>query len=157
MTDRDQGGASMSEKEPDTIVDPAEGWVAKHVQRYVESDGLDGHLFHGMPTLLLTTRGRRSGTLRRTALIYGRDGDRFLVVASNGGAAEPPAWYLNLDADPEVGVQVLADRFPARAVAASAKEKPRLWQVMAEIFPTYDRYQANTGREIPVVVIERTE
>lgn len=146
----------MGHLEQETVLDPAEGWVAKHVRRYVESGGRDGHLFRGMPTLLLTTRGHRSGTLRRTALIYGRDGDRYLVVASNGGAADHPYWYRNLVADPEVAVQVLADVFPARARTATAEEKPRLWGQMAEIFPTYDQYQAKAARDIPVVLLERT-
>lgn len=146
----------MGDLEPETVVDPSDGWVANHVRRYVESDGRDGHLFQGLPTLLLTTRGRRSGTLRRTALIYGRDDDRYLVVASNGGSVSHPSWYLNLAADPDVRVQVLANRFSARASTATAEEKPRLWRQMAQIFPRYDRYQEHAVREIPVVILERT-
>jgi deazaflavin-dependent oxidoreductase (nitroreductase family) len=102
----------------------------------------------------LTTRGRRSGLLRRTALIYGRDGDNYLVVASTGGGPQHPAWYLNLAADPEVQVQVLADTFRARARTATAEERPALWRTMASIFPMYDQYQAKTDREIPIVILE---
>ncbi|MGI5164041.1 nitroreductase family deazaflavin-dependent oxidoreductase [Spirillospora sp. CA-253888] len=137
------------------VVDNATGWVAAHIRTYVESDGAKGHLYHGMPTLLLTTRGRRSGTLRRTALIYGRDGDRFLLVASNGGAPRHPAWYLNLSEHPEVALQVGADRFRARARDATAEERPEMWRTMAGIFPQYDSYQAKAEREIPLVVLER--
>jgi deazaflavin-dependent oxidoreductase (nitroreductase family) len=108
-----------------------------------------------VPTLLLTTRGRKTGKLRRTALIYGRDGDRYVVVASKGGAPDHPTWYLNLDADPEVQLQVGAEKFTARARTATAEEKPALWRRMAEIWPDYDNYQAKTGREIPVVILER--
>lgn len=108
-----------------------------------------------MFTLLLTTRGRRSGALRRTALIYGRDGDDYLVVASQGGAPRHPAWYLNLLADPRAEVQVGAERFTARARIATPEEKPRMWETMAKIWPAYDDYQARTDREIPVVVLER--
>ncbi|MEU5785879.1 nitroreductase family deazaflavin-dependent oxidoreductase [Micromonospora lupini] len=144
-----------AQEQHETIEDSPVGWVAKHVRRYVESDGTDGGTYHGYPALLLTTRGRRSGTLRRTALIYGRDGDDHLVVASNGGAANHPAWYLNLSADPTVEIQVGADRFAARARTATAEERARLWPIMTKVFPTYARYQKDTDREIPVVVIER--
>lgn len=131
------------------------GWVARHVRRYVETDGRSGHRWGGAHTLLLTTRGRKSGKLRRTALIYGRDGDRYLVVASKGGAKKHPSWYLNLTENPEVQVQVGADRFAARALTATAEEKLRLWRLMASIWPEYERYQAKTKREIPVVVVAR--
>jgi deazaflavin-dependent oxidoreductase (nitroreductase family) len=88
-------------------------WVAQHTRQYVATNGAQGHLWNGVPTLLLTTIGRRSGRPRRTALIYGRDGDRYVVVASKGGAPEHPLWYLNLRAQPEVEVQVGAERFRA--------------------------------------------
>ena len=138
------------------VTDSPTGWVAKHVHRYVETDGREGHEWRGVPTLLLTTRGRKSGKLRRTALIYGKDGEeRYLLVASKGGAPEHPSWYLNLTEHPEVEVQVGADKFAARARTAAAQEKPRLWQVMASIWPDYDGYQKKTGRDIPVVIVER--
>jgi deazaflavin-dependent oxidoreductase (nitroreductase family) len=128
----------------------------EHVKRYVETDGEVGHDWRdGVPTLILTTTGRRSGEPRPTPLIYGRRGDDYLVVASKGGAPEPPAWYLNLSDSPDVQVQVKADRFPARARIATAEEKPELWRTMAEIWPAYDEYQGNTDRDIPVVVLER--
>ena len=131
-------------------------WFAEHVERYLATDGEAGHDWQGVPTLLLTTHGRRSGEARTLPLIYGRDGDRLLVVASQGGAPKHPGWYLNLVADPEVEVQVKADRFPARARPATAEERPRLWQTMTSIWPDYDKYQTRTDRQIPVVVIERT-
>jgi deazaflavin-dependent oxidoreductase (nitroreductase family) len=134
------------------VLDSPTGWVAAHIKRYVETGD---PTWQGLPTLLLTTRGRRSGQLRRTALIGGRDGDRYVVVASIGGAAHHPAWYLNLVADPEVQVQVGTEKFKARARTATGDEKTRLWRMMAGIFPTYDSYQAKTTREIPVVVLER--
>lgn len=137
------------------VFDSPKGWVAKHIRRYVESDGTKGHRWNGVHTLLLTTRGRRSGKLRRTALIYGRDGDRYLVVGSNGGAKKHPSWYLNLTENPKVEVQVGAERFAARALTAAAKDKPRLWRAMASIWPEYERYQAKTDRDIPVVILER--
>ncbi len=125
------------------------------MRRYIASGGQDGHLWEGVTTLLLTTTGRRSGQARTTPLIYGRDGDRYLVVASRGGAPKHPSWYENLAAQPLVQVQVMADRFKARARTATAAEKPALWKTMAAIWPPYDEYQARTTREIPVVILER--
>ncbi|WP_446212963.1 nitroreductase family deazaflavin-dependent oxidoreductase [Micromonospora sp. IBSANI012] len=138
------------------VLDSPEGWVADHIRRYVETGGEQGHEWRpGVFTLLLTTRGRRSGKLRRTALIYGRDGDDYLVVASQGGAPQHPAWYLNLLADPEAEVQVGAETFAVRARTAGPEEKPRMWRTMVDIWPAYDGYQTRTDREIPVVVLER--
>jgi len=137
------------------IVDSPIGWVASHVRGYVESDGKRGHQWRGVPTLLLTTRGRKSGKLRRTALIYQEDDDRYVIVASLGGADHHPQWYLNLVREPEVTVQVGSDTFTARARTASAEEKPALWKKMTGIWPDYDGYQAKTKREIPVILLER--
>ncbi|GAA0971647.1 nitroreductase family deazaflavin-dependent oxidoreductase [Acrocarpospora macrocephala] len=146
---------SMAEFERDDMPESPTGWVAKHVRAYVESDGREGHLFQGLTTLLLTTRGRKSGQPRRTALIYAQDGDRYVLVGSNGGSSHHPAWYLNLIEHPEVAVQVGADKLLARARTATAQEKPALWKLAASAFPQYDTYQATTDREIPVVIIER--
>jgi deazaflavin-dependent oxidoreductase (nitroreductase family) len=130
-------------------------WVADHIRRYVATDGRDGHIFNGTPTLLLTTLGRKSGLPRRLALIYGRDGDDYVVVGSNGGAPKHPAWYNNLVAHPEVKVQVLGDKFMARARTATPEEHARLWPRMVEIFPTYAQYQKKTDRPIPLVILSR--
>ena len=127
----------------------------EHVTRYRETDGEEGHDWQGTTALILTTTGRHSGESRSTPLIYGTHGDDYMVVASKGGADEPPAWYLNLYADPNVEVQVKADRFRARARTASAEEKPALWEEMTKRWPAYDEYQTKTEREIPVVVLER--
>jgi deazaflavin-dependent oxidoreductase (nitroreductase family) len=127
----------------------------QHVKRYVETDGAEGHEWQGTTALILTTTGRRSGEPRSTPLIYQPHGDDYVVVASKGGAPEHPGWYLNLKADPEVTVQVKADRFKAKARTASQEEKPELWQIMTRAWPAYEDYQRNTAREIPVVVLER--
>ncbi|MFD0687428.1 nitroreductase family deazaflavin-dependent oxidoreductase [Actinomadura fibrosa] len=127
----------------------------EHVKRYQETDGEVGHEWQGTVTLLLTTTGRRSGQPRTTPLIYQQEGDAYLVVASNGGADEPPLWYRNLEANPEVRVQVKGDKFTARARTATPEEKPALWKKMAAVWPQYDEYQKKTGRPIPVVVLER--
>jgi deazaflavin-dependent oxidoreductase (nitroreductase family) len=131
------------------------GWQQEHARRYLASGGRDGHIWEGVSTLLLTTTGRRSGEPRTTPLIYGRDGERYLVVASRGGAPTHPSWYQNLVARPEVQVQVMAERFKARARTASAAEKAALWKTMTAIWPAYAEYQGRTTREIPVVIIER--
>lgn len=144
----------MTASEPE-IVDSPTNWVKQHIRSYLETDGDSGHIWRGVPTLLLTTRGRKSGQWRRTALIYGKVGDDHVVVASKGGAAHHPAWYLNLTEHPQVQVQVGADRFTARARTADAEEKTRLWPVMAKAWPDYDKYQRKTTRDIPVVVLER--
>lgn len=125
----------------------------EHVKRYRETDGEVGYLWNGAPTLLLTTTGRRSGEPRTTALIFARDGDDYLVVASQGGAPAHPLWYANLTASPEVEIQVRADRIPVLARTASAEERPRLWKILTEVWPNYDTYQTRTTRTIPVVVL----
>jgi deazaflavin-dependent oxidoreductase (nitroreductase family) len=127
----------------------------EHIDRYIETDGAEGHEWEGTTALLLTTTGRKSGRRHTVPLIYQENDGDYLVVASKGGADEPPEWYLNLSADPQVEVQVLADRFTARARTASPEEKPALWQAMTAVWPGYDDYQKKTTREIPVVVLER--
>ncbi|MGH2387836.1 MAG: nitroreductase family deazaflavin-dependent oxidoreductase [Chloroflexota bacterium] len=137
-------------------IDNPAGWVAEHLRRYLATNGEDGHLWRGATTLALTTLGRRSAKPRRTMLIYGKDADRYVVVASKGGAPEHPLWYENLVAHPEVEIQVLADRFRARARTAEGEERTRLWKLMTGIWPDYAQYQQKTSREIPVVVLERS-
>ncbi len=127
-----------------------------HVDRYRATDGEEGHDWQGTHTLILTTKGRRSGEQRSTPLIYGQHGDDYLVVASMGGSDQPPAWYVNLRENPDVEVQVKGDRFSARARTATPEEKPELWKIMTEQWPDYDKYQQSTDREIPVVVLERS-
>ncbi|QBI54186.1 nitroreductase family deazaflavin-dependent oxidoreductase [Streptomonospora litoralis] len=126
----------------------------EHVERYQATDGEEGHEWQGTTTLILTTKGRKSGLERSTPLIYRTDGGAYVVVASKGGDPDDPQWYKNLQADPEAGVQVKADRFRARARTASTEEKRRLWPHMAEVWPQYDEYQASTDRDIPVVLLE---
>src|SRR5688500_15439634 len=141
----------------DQVQDSPIGWVADHVRRYVESDGADGHEWRGTRTLLLTVTGRTTGLPRRTALIYGQDGDSYVVVASKGGAPKHPLWYRNLAANPRVEVQVGARKFAATARTADAEERTRLWPVMVEAWAPYDDYQRATEREIPVVVLDPVE
>jgi deazaflavin-dependent oxidoreductase (nitroreductase family) len=147
--------ADVAAIEEEAVADSPTDWVRQHIRDYVQSNGRNGHLFRGVPTLLLTTRGRRSGVRRRTALIYGEAGDSYLVIASDGGAPKHPAWYLNLAEDPAVDVQIGAEIFPAWARIASDAEKPLLWQQMTAILPSYNTYQAKAARDIPLVILER--
>ena len=146
----------MNEPGAEPVTDSPYAGVARHVARYLASDGRDGHLEAGVPNLVLTTRGRKSGKLRRTAVFYTRDDERYVLIASHmTGGPKHPDWYLNLVANPEVHVQAGSDKFTARARTADAGEKPRLWALMTKLWPDYDTYQATASREIPVVVLER--
>jgi deazaflavin-dependent oxidoreductase (nitroreductase family) len=126
----------------------------EHIDRYVATDGREGHDWQGTQTLILTTTGRRSGEPRTHALIYGRHGDDYMVVASKGGAPHHPAWYLNLETNPEVEVQVKGDKMRAKARTATPEEKQELWPIMTSEWPAYDDYQKRTDREIPLVILE---
>lgn len=141
----------------DKVYDSPKGWVAEHIDDYVQSHGEKGHIWRGVPTLLLTTRGRKTGNLRRTALIYGRDGASYVVVGSVGGAAKHPNWYLNLTADSNVEVQVGPEVMSGLARTADDSERQRLWPQMAEIWPDYNDYQKKTDREIPIVIIDPSD
>lgn len=131
-------------------------WVVDHMNRYLETDGEDGHIWRGVPTLLLTTLGRSSGEQRMLPLIYGKDGDDHIIIASKGGHADHPAWFLNLEASNRVSVQVAADKFSATAEVVEGADRARIWDMMAEIFPPYNDYQQKTDRLIPVVRLRRS-
>jgi len=124
-----------------------------HIRAYRETGGEAGYIWNGVPTLLLTVTGRRTGRQLTSALIFGRDGDDYLVVASKGGWPQHPSWYLNLQANPQANIQVEAEALAVVARTASSEEKPRLWKVMTDLWPNYDAYQSRTDRDIPVVVL----
>lgn len=138
-------------------------WAMDHVRRYRETGGTDGHIWKGhdgkghFPCLLLTTTGRKSGEARTTPLIYGRDGADYVVIASQGGRPVHPYWYLNLEENPRVEVQVEAETFAATARAAGGDDRERLWGMMARLYPPYDDYRVKAAatREVPVVVLSR--
>jgi deazaflavin-dependent oxidoreductase (nitroreductase family) len=129
----------------------------EHVRRYRETGGEVGYRWRGATILVLTTRGRTSGEPRSVPLIFDRDGDRFVIVASKGGAPRDPGWYRNLVATPEAEVQVLARAHRVRARTAEGEERDRLWKLMTRMWPAYDEYQGRTARTIPVVVLEPAE
>ena len=137
----------------DRATDSQWDWLAEHTRMYLASGGTEGHESNGVRTLVLATTGRRTGTARRTCLIYGTSGGEYVVVASKGGAEQDPAWFMNLKADPRVGVQVGTRRLTARARVASPAERAALWAQMVNIFPLYDEYARKTDREIPIVLL----
>jgi deazaflavin-dependent oxidoreductase (nitroreductase family) len=126
---------------------------ADHVAAYRKTGGETGYLWNGVPTLLLTVTGRRSGQPRTSALIFARDGDDYLVVASMGGAPVHPKWYRNVQENPAAEIQVRDQRIAVTARTATAEEKPRLWRIVTDVWPNYDVYQSRTDRDIPVVVL----
>jgi deazaflavin-dependent oxidoreductase (nitroreductase family) len=128
---------------------------AEHVRVYRETAGQRGYDWRGTTILLLTTTGRKSGEARTTPLIQRADGDRWVVVASKGGAPAHPSWYENLEADPDATIEVLDQTVPVHASTAEGEERERLWSLMTEVWPAYDEYQTKTDREIPVVVLSR--
>ena len=127
-----------------------------HIRAYRDTGGEVGYLWNGVPTLLLTATGRRTGRELTSALIFARDGGDYLIVASMGGAPKHPMWYLNLQAHPQAKIQVKGDEFAVVARTATADEKPRLWKIVTEVWPNYDAYKARTNRDIPVVVLSPT-
>lgn len=140
-------------------------WMIDHVARYQSSGGTDGHMYTVkpagydemvVPSLLLTTVGRKSGEKFLFPLFYGRAGDGYVIVASKGGAPDHPGWYKNLLANPRVEVQVGTETFPAIARTVHGEERARLWEIALKFWPPYADYQKKAvDREIPVVVLDR--
>ena len=136
-------------------------WIAKHIELY-KTDPEKAHMWDSkaaggsgpLPTLLLTTTGRKSGEPRSLPLIYGSTGDSYIIIASKGGMPTHPVWYLNLAAKPECELMVGAKAVSARARTVTGKERERIWNQMAEIYPPYLDYQKATEREIPVIVLD---
>ena len=125
------------------------------IKEFRENGGETSGPFKGRPLLLLTTRGAKSGEERTTPLVYSRDGDRVVIIASMGGAPKHPAWFLNLRANPEVTVELGSETFKARAELSEGEERDRLYAQQAEMMPAFNEYQQKTTRRIPVVVLER--
>jgi deazaflavin-dependent oxidoreductase (nitroreductase family) len=139
----------MAETDDDNL------YGAEHVRVYRETGGERGYDWRGTKILLLTTTGRNSGEPRTTPLIHRTDDDRWVVVASKGGAPEHPGWYQNLETSPEATIEVRDEEIPVRASTAQGEDRARLWAAMNEDWPAYEDYQRKTDREIPIVVFER--
>jgi len=141
--------------DPATVKSSPAPWVADQARRYEESGGTEATDMNGSPCLLLDYLGRRSGQWHRTVLIYTRDGEDYLIVASKGGDPKHPLWFLSLREHPQVHVRVLTERFTAHAEVLSPEEKAQAWPKVLEVYPPYEDYQRGTDRDIPVVRLRR--
>jgi deazaflavin-dependent oxidoreductase (nitroreductase family) len=125
-----------------------------HKRLYRLTGGKLGGRIGKLPVLLLTTIGRKSGRRRTQPLVYTQTGDGYAVIASKGGAARHPLWYLNLQGNPLAEVTVGRQTMGVRARDAQGEERERLWRTLADLYPGYDRYAQKTSRQIPVIVLE---
>jgi deazaflavin-dependent oxidoreductase (nitroreductase family) len=125
-----------------------------HVRLYRETNGEKGYVWNGVPILLVTSKGRRSGEARTIPIIFTPYGESWVIIASRGGSPTHPAWYLNVLDEPRVEVQVKADRYEALARTAVSPEREKLWAEANKSWPRYELYQSRTERQIPVVVLD---
>jgi deazaflavin-dependent oxidoreductase (nitroreductase family) len=139
----------------DFSADAAKEFNRSVIEEFRANQGRVGGPFEGAPMMLLTTTGAKSGMARTSPVVYTRDGERFVVIASKAGAPTHPDWYRNLVANPEVVVEVGEETFSARAVVTSGEERARLYDAQAALMPNFADYAKNTTREIPVVALER--
>ncbi len=126
----------------------------EHVRVYRETNGETGYIWNGVTALLLTFTGRKSGQQRTIPIICTKVGDSYVIIASKGGSAEHPLWYLSVSENPHVDVQVKADKFKAVARTAEGAEREALWAEAVKNWPNFDVYQSRTTRVIPVVVLD---
>ena len=145
----------MSPEAADADYEPSP-WepIRDHVAQYLATDGAEGAEWNGATCVILTSTGAKTGKIRRTPLIRVKDGDRYLIVASMGGAPDNPKWFANVVANPDVTIQDRADVHELRARVATPAEKAELWPLAVEQWPDYDQYQSSTDRDIPVVILE---
>jgi F420H(2)-dependent quinone reductase len=150
---------AMPKPAPRNLNSPITDFVVKWMSRanarlYKVSGGKRGTTFRKAPVALLTTTGRKTGQPRVSPLLYMRDGDRVILVASRGGTDKDPMWYLNLKADPKVTVQIKDQTLALTAREASNEERATLWPRLVEMYPDFEDYQSWTDRRIPIVVCE---
>src|SRR5271155_3123018 len=127
----------------------------KIIEEFRSNDGQVGGQFKGMPIMLLTTKGAKTGKSFVKPLAYTKDGDRIVLIASFAGSPHHPAWLVNLEKNPTVTVELGNDRYQARAIVTSGTERQRLFDAKAALMPIFNDYQKKTDRQIPVVVLER--
>ena len=132
--------------------------VADQVELYEASGGTEGTTRHGLPVVVVTNKGRKTGAIRKTPLMRAADGNNYILVASRGGAHSHPVWYYNLKANPNVEVQdgTVVYKMRAREINEPV-ERQRLWRIAVEAYPPYQDYQEKTSRQIPVFIAERRE
>ncbi len=146
---------NKSAYDPADVRPSPSAWVAEQARRYEESKGTEAVDMDGSPCLLIDYLGRRSGEWHRTVLIYGRDGEDYLIVASKGGAPQNPVWFLSLRENPDVHLRVGTERFAARAEVLSKEDKARVWPHLLDVYAPYEDYQRKTDRDIPVIRLTR--
>ena len=132
-------------------------WVADHVERYEGSDGTEGTTLRetGLPVIIVTNRGWKTGAIRKTPLMRVVDGENYILIASQGGAPKHPMWYHNLSAEPNVEIRDATEVHPMRVrEVVDADERQRLWAIAVEAFPPYQDYKEKTERVIPIFVAE---
>jgi deazaflavin-dependent oxidoreductase (nitroreductase family) len=129
----------------------------KVIEEFRANGGKVGGTFAGAPMILVTTKGAKSGVERTTPLVHSRDGDNYVIIASYAGAPKHPAWFLNIQAAPEVTVEVGTETFRAKATIPEGAERERLYKAQAALMPNFDAYQQKTSRVIPVVVLSRAD
>lgn len=129
-------------------------WVAAHVQSYEASDGAVGSEYHGVPCVILTTRGRTTGRVRKTPVVRIRNEAGYVAIASMGGQPQHPSWYLNLVAHPDVTLQDGEEVGPFVARPVEGAERAELWELATRVHADFDEYQTRCERQIPVVAIE---
>lgn len=127
----------------------------KIIEEFRSNHGIVGGFFTGATLLLMHTKGAKSGKESIVPVVYTKDGDNFVVIASKGGAPENPAWYYNLVAHPEITIEVGDDKFKAKAVNKTGKERERLFEQHAKLYPNFNDYKTKTTRVIPVFILER--
>lgn len=130
------------------------GWSRKQVEEFEASNGARGNTMRGMPVVILTSRGAKTGKLRKTPLMRVEDGGRYAAVASLGGAPKHPVWYYNLKAHPHVELQDGPVKQDMIAREVTGEEKADWWDIAVKAYPDYADYQERTDREIPVFVLE---
>ena len=129
----------------------------KVIEEFRSSGGKVGGPFAGAPMIIVTHTGAKSGKTYTTPLVYSKDGDRYVIIASKAGSSTNPAWYHNLIAHPEVTVEIGNEKFKAKAVEAKGAERDRLFEAQASLMPQFNEYKTKTSRVIPVIALERVK
>jgi deazaflavin-dependent oxidoreductase (nitroreductase family) len=139
------------------MADPMAEFNKKVIDEFRSSGGKVSGQFAGAPMIIITHKGAKSGNTYTSPLVYSKDGDRYVIIASKAGAPKNPSWYHNLVAHPEVTVEIGAEKFKAKASEAKGPERDRLFAAQAKMMPQFNEYQQKTARKIPVLVLERSK
>jgi deazaflavin-dependent oxidoreductase (nitroreductase family) len=139
------------------MADPMAEFNKKVIEEFHANAGKVGGQFAGAPMIIITHTGAKSGKTYTSPLVYSKDGDRYVIIASKAGAPKNPSWYHNLVAHPEVTVEIGTEKFKARAVEAKGAERDRLFEAQAKMMPQFNEYQKKTSRKIPVIALERVK